>query len=712
MMKLETTQSKNISEINESDGEVFSMEVMKDSVGPAPANEICEHSSCSEIGSSQEELVVNVQEVNRYVSKRGSIGVIKSNIPRSVIPRKKSLIATNEVQDDRTGDKTSKIKTKSNSFNGIDKNAGGWMINGMDNWVKSTVSNGMAQQCVSTSQLHLAHQHQTYGSPSSTSKVVDKQLQYFRSLQQQQQGGWQTPIAQNPQHFQHYFPHQHQSTPNRGVMTRPMFELAKHTGVGISDSAASHLGDNCNDISSEILNQYQQVHGPWIKETDANINLHGSDRSLSALKSTEIVPPTTSVSSNTMPTTTIISMTSMSTMMVDSFGTLTSSTLSTVTSMSQHECGSVPAVINDGKRKNASESADATQPKRRNLDEKSSDENDQVPVSGNELLGKLLKELTEIRTVVKTWNKTMEEKMDKIQSDNNSWKEKLIKIQQELDSTKGIVISNQRKIEEEKTERKKECTTILNTVSAVSNRLDLIEAKQETLNEPINDLKKQIEETFGEMEYPVKHTIVAQHVWYEEGENLSEIASEIIHNNLELPNVIIVRCERKSGWDSGHGLIKVEVESEDQLKQVLKNKRKLRKSTNDNMKNIYLRQSKNQEILAIEWNQDLILQEMGIRKNYVRLPSGHLTIKKEQNSGGYHRKQNDNGTGAVHGHASPRGRGQRGRGTGFRSSGSRRGSYDAQDARVAQQDSRETAAKDVQRSTSSNDGNINNTNDN
>ena len=120
-------------------------------------------------------------------------------------------------------------------------------------------------------------------------------------------------------------------------------------------------------------------------------------------------------------------------------------------------------------------------------------------------------------------------------------------------------------------------------------------------------------------------------MWYAEDENLNDVASSIIHDALELPNVVIVRCERKSGWESGTGLVKIEVSQDSEVKEILKSKRKLKKNSNKHFQNIFLRLSKKEEILAVHRNEDVILREMGVRNKYIRLASGHL-VKKRDNS--------------------------------------------------------------------------------
>ena len=115
--------------------------------------------------------------------------------------------------------------------------------------------------------------------------------------------------------------------------------------------------------------------------------------------------------------------------------------------------------------------------------------------------------------------------------------------------------------------------------------------------------------------------------------SLESIASLIIHKKLELEEVKIKRVLRKSGWNSGAGLIKMELEHEVDVKTVLRNKSKLKKARAKELRNIYLCQSKKEEVLMPERNEDLILREMGVRDKFVRLHTGHLAPKHSRDAG-------------------------------------------------------------------------------
>ena len=57
---------------------------------------------------------------------------------------------------------------------------------------------------------------------------------------------------------------------------------------------------------------------------------------------------------------------------------------------------------------------------------------------------------------------------------------------------------------------------------------------------------------------------------------------------------------RKSGFKSDAGLIKIELESETDVKRVLREKCKLRESAARELREVYLRQSKSEERLVSE----------------------------------------------------------------------------------------------------------------
>ena len=159
-----------------------------------------------------------------------------------------------------------------------------------------------------------------------------------------------------------------------------------------------------------------------------------------------------------------------------------------------------------------------------------------------------------------------------------------------------------------------------------------------------------------------------------------KIAETIIHKALDLTAVKILRCERKSGKQTGSGLIKIELERPEDLKRVLKVKKELKNTPVKEMQDIYLRQAKKSEQLVLEQNMNIILCDMGMQHDYRRLPSGHLV----------HREQGEFAPRSYHRGASGHGRGGRGASRGGRgrrmSRGPMTGEYDPTDQKVVQRE--------------------------
>ena len=244
--------------------------------------------------------------------------------------------------------------------------------------------------------------------------------------------------------------------------------------------------------------------------------------------------------------------------------------------------------------------------------------------------------------------------MTKIQEDNQQWKTKVQAIETDLKDVKESVNMAHDLITDETMNRKQEIgalkadiieqtremsnnAQVLNTHSTdlrnIKSELGRVDTKlnnieQEKIQSPLKIMKAQLDATLEPGTFPVKTTLVAQNVWNSEGENLEEKASLIIHKALNLPQIATKRVEHKSGWKTGSGLVKIELHSQEDLKRVLGRKKELKQSTIDEINRIFLRQSKREEVLLMEKNLDLVLQDMGVRNEYVWLSSGHLVCKE------------------------------------------------------------------------------------
>ena len=111
----------------------------------------------------------------------------------------------------------------------------------------------------------------------------------------------------------------------------------------------------------------------------------------------------------------------------------------------------------------------------------------------------------------------------------------------------------------------------------------------------------------GGTDFPIHKTIVAQNVWYEENEDLLKVAQTIIHKALNLPNIGIRKVTWKSGQRTGKGLVKIELLNDVDVQDVLKKKNLLQDSLIEEIRIIFLRQSKKEETLIMEQNMDTVL---------------------------------------------------------------------------------------------------------
>ena len=191
------------------------------------------------------------------------------------------------------------------------------------------------------------------------------------------------------------------------------------------------------------------------------------------------------------------------------------------------------------------------------------------------------------------------------------------------------------------------------TLKGVNNSIDIALEEQWKLVTPIQNMKMKMDEALGKVNFPMKKTIVCQNVWYRSDEDLSKVAKLIMNTTLELPEIKIVKVEQKSGFNSDVGLIKIELESEEAVKEVLRQKRKLRNAPMKELRDIFLRKSKSEEALVSERNQDIILREMGVQNEYIRLPAGHLAKK----TGRYNNTRGRGGRGGHGGRGTSRGGG-------------------------------------------------------
>ena len=345
----------------------------------------------------------------------------------------------------------------------------------------------------------------------------------------------------------------------------------------------------------------------------------------------------------TMPTTTIITTTASHAIQAAAGGTqVVTSTLTrtSTTIVTEGDYGTTPAkqlLPADSKCKKPEEEKEESVNKRVHLEKENY-------VVGTAIMTQILDELKNVKTV-----------MTQIQSENQDWKSKVTAIESDMKDVKESVnmahnlindeMKNREKIQKdlksELMEQARELTnnaqllvkqsgeikSLKDDVTHTRQQLKSIAEEQVKLKSPLCELNNRINSVTEPVEFPIKTTLVAQNIWYSEEEDMLQKSRTLTHSTLNLPQIRIVRAVHKSGWKSGAGLVKIELGSEQDLETVLGRKWELKNSTIPEIKDIFLRQSKKEEVLLMEKNLDLVMRDLGVRDDYVRVKSGNLVRK-------------------------------------------------------------------------------------
>lgn len=227
---------------------------------------------------------------------------------------------------------------------------------------------------------------------------------------------------------------------------------------------------------------------------------------------------------------------------------------------------------------------------------------EQTQISQENTIKKIDKELKQVNSKMQSTKNELEKSLEK----------KKLLIQAEIVDTKELLKKSQ--------DKAKDCRT------NIHERIDLcvgrVSALEENLegNSPTKNHK-----------YPVKSTAVAKFVKQPEGIDPQQIAELIVHEALELPDTRVVRAMSMSRNDKLIGTMKIQLESADDLKDVLDAKAKLRQFDDDpEMKNVKIRQSKTQEQLVAEQNSDAMLKALDLYGDFFRTDKGFLLPRNQQ----------------------------------------------------------------------------------
>ena len=492
------------------------------------------------------------------------------------------------------------------------------------------------QQFANKSQMQVAHQ---FSGLVPESKISENGNHLLELQVQQQQ------VIQH-QTYQHHLS-KVQSTPKHGD------KMQKHVNGFINQSLVNNRMRSTNNTISGCRTPDNRVPGMSYSPLLSNANSSttgiykgvccGNDN---IVTSTPVTNTTASgMTSLTMPTTTVVTATTALTAAINrgQMEVLTTATVCTTTTVTT-TCASIE---NEGKRKGTTSQHNGTPAKRRIVGAPNRTKGGHSKDSEDQDIKSMFRD-------IKSFMNGMNEQMAEMRRENGEWKGKIQKLEEDCNSLKEsvnvahnmlqdevhkrtIVINDIKQTINQQASSQTSTAKIVNThsdqirtlndsVRRISRRLDQTIEDQRMQAIPVQQLKVKVEESLGEIDFPIRKTLIAQGVWYRENEDLDKVAVLII-STLGIDDVKVVKTCRMSGKESGSGTVKIKVGTENELKKILKEKKLLKDANAPELRDIYLRPARSSEAIVAEKNQDTILRELGVRDNYVRLQSGHLTRK-------------------------------------------------------------------------------------
>ena len=135
-------------------------------------------------------------------------------------------------------------------------------------------------------------------------------------------------------------------------------------------------------------------------------------------------------------------------------------------------------------------------------------------------------------------------------------------------------------------------------IAQVLARVESLEGKMEAMQQ------RQISVS----EYDVETTIVAKGLSYQDNENIQEKAISLISTGLGLRDIPIVRAKRMRGYDGRPGVVKIQLESLEDKKRVLRNKKELKNTPN--YRRVFLRTSMTHTERIMDMNMRTLLRKI------------------------------------------------------------------------------------------------------
>ncbi len=267
----------------------------------------------------------------------------------------------------------------------------------------------------------------------------------------------------------------------------------------------------------------------------------------------------------------------------------------------------------------------------------------------------MMKSLMKMNVKLLAGQDTMKQDLTQIQADN-------VQLRTELNNLKrdhGKLSGDVGKVRQDlgKTEKK---------VNDMDNLVKKHDTALRDQGAAIQRLQEARPEATVPKEYPYSETVVAQGVyitedeWWSDNEDVKRKAECIVHKQLGLPGVTVVRSKRQGATDDYVGIVKIKLANEKEAEVVLKNSWRLAENPDPSVNRIFLRPSKPDEKRLEERNFNALLDIVDPERKSAFLDRKTGSIRKKR-EGSYRGRGGRTGRGRGRGRGS---RGARGRGRG------------------------------------------------
>jgi exonuclease VII small subunit len=217
--------------------------------------------------------------------------------------------------------------------------------------------------------------------------------------------------------------------------------------------------------------------------------------------------------------------------------------------------------------------------------------------------------------------------------------------EQEMKELKSAIKAIQSGQDSLRTMMEREVAGLKISISASIN--ESVKKLQDTFDMEINSLKdhlKQVEQRLTNLEkqssppepepepYDPNYTVVVFGLQHEQGENVEEKAKSLVHDQIGLRDIAVVRSLRTPTRNGKPGVVKIQFASVDEKIKVLQNKREL-KNCSRQYQNVYIRTSKSHLERLYELNFKNLLRGMPNGNDYRITGNGRLVKRNDQQDG-------------------------------------------------------------------------------